>query len=167
MPPAKTAVAVLDGAGLRFRVTTGSGHSLVVDDAGGDRGPRPTELVLAALATCTGMDVASILRKKRQSVDRYAIDVRGQQRAGHPAALERIEVTHTVEGRSIDPEAVRRAIELSATRYCAVGATISSGAVEVRHRFRLLTDGPEIVDEVVVLGPNQRIEGGDQVSVPD
>ena len=89
---------------------------------------RPAELVPLALAGCTAMDVISILRKKRQDVRRYAVEAAGTQEADHPNAFTRIDVVHVVEGSGIDLEAVRRAIELSATKYCSVGATLSSGA---------------------------------------
>ena len=65
----KTATLRLDGPGLRFVGLTGSGHALATDGADGDSGPRPTELLLAALGACTAMDVISILRKKRQVVE--------------------------------------------------------------------------------------------------
>ena len=105
-----------------------------------------------ALAGCTAMDVISILRKKRQPVERYEVSVGGTQRSGHPAVFERIEVEHIVHGL-VEPEAVRRAIQLSATRYCAVGATLSSGVTQIRHRYRLLADGALLEAEVCTTGP--------------
>jgi putative redox protein len=105
-----------------------------------------------ALAGCTAMDVISILRKKRQPVEGYEVSVAGTQRSGHPAVFERIEVEHVVHGL-VEPEAVRRAIQLSATRYCAVGATLSSGVTQIRHRYRLLADGAPVEAEVCTTGP--------------
>jgi putative redox protein len=155
----KTVTAHLDDSnGLRFRVTSGSGHEIVADDVEGDGGPRPTELLLMALAGCTAMDVISILRKKRQAVDRYEVEVSGTQRADHPAVFEQIDVLHVVAGQ-VEREAVRRAVELSATRYCSVGATLSSGVTQLRHAFRLT--GPHgIVDEdqVCITGPHEPVD---------
>ena len=148
----KTARARLVGDGLRFRIRSGSGHAVTADSAEGDTGPRPAELLLMALAGCTAMDVISILRKKRQPVERYEVSVAGAQRSGHPTVFERIEVEHAVHGL-VEPEAVRRAIELSATRYCAVGATLSSGVTQIRHRYRLLADGALLEAEVCTTGP--------------
>jgi putative redox protein len=151
----KTATVSLDGPGLRFRASTGSGHRLVMDDVAGDTGMRPAELIPTALAGCTAMDVISILRKKRQDVTAYAVEARGTQMDGHPAAFTRIDLVHVVEGPELDPEAVRRSIELSATRYCSVGATLSSGMTEVHHAYRVVGPGGTSPDtEVVVLGPS-------------
>jgi putative redox protein len=151
----KRATARLDGDGLRFAVETGSGHRLTLDDATGDSGPRPAELLLAAQAGCTAMDVVSILRKKRQAIRHYDVRVVGQQRdEPHPHVYERIDILHTVEGERIDPEAVRRAIELSATRYCTVTANLASGVAEIHHAYLIRDDaGMERYGEVVVTGP--------------
>lgn len=155
----KTVHIALEGDGMRLAGTTGSGHRVVMDDADGGQGPSPSELVPVALAGCTAMDVISILRKKRQEVTRYEVEATGQQReGGHPAVFTRIDVLHIVEGPRVDPEAVRRSIELSATRYCAVGATLSTGVTEIHHAFLLRTDAGEQRGEVVVTGPLQESE---------
>ena len=149
----KTATVTLDGGDLRFAGSTGSGHSIVLDDGTGDTGMRPAELVPLAVAGCTAMDVISILRKKRQDVRRYEVRAEGTQMDGHPHAFTRIDVVHVVEG-NVEVEAVRRAIELSATRYCSVGATLSSGITEIHHGYIVRDDdGNERSAEVVVLGP--------------
>jgi putative redox protein len=151
----KIASVTFDGDDLRFVGRTGSGHSIVLDSASGDTGMRPAELVPLAVAGCTAMDVLSILRKKRQAVRHYAVEARGTQTDDHPNAFLRIDVTHHVEGEAIDPEAVRRAIELSATRYCAVSATLSSGITEIHHAYVLRdATGAERSAEVIVLGPS-------------
>jgi len=151
----KTAWVALDGDGLRFVGSVGSSHRIALDDAGGDTGPRPAELVALALAGCTAMDVISILRKKRQRITGYEVRADATQRDDPPAVFLRIDVVHEVTGENVDPEAVRRAIELSATRYCAVGATLSSGVTEITHRYTIRDDvGPERTGTVIVLGPN-------------
>jgi putative redox protein len=152
----KSALARYDGTGLRFRVTTGSGHELVLDNKEGDAGPRPAELVAVAHAGCTAMDVISILQKKRQVVTRYEVSVEGTQRDEPPPSIfVRADVIHVVEGPAVEEAAVRRAIELSAVKYCSVGATLSAGPVEVHHRYRIVS--PEgaapIEGEVLVTGP--------------
>jgi putative redox protein len=152
----KSAQVVLDGDGLRFEATTGSGHRLVLDDRKGGTGPSPSELVPVSVAACTAMDVISILRKKRQQVTSYAVEVTGDQREdAHPAIFTRVDVVHVVEGTDIDVEAVRRAVELSATRYCAVGGTLSTGSTEIHHAYLVRSGGSEERGEVVVTGPNQ------------
>lgn len=114
--------------GMRFDAETGSGHRLALDTpdiaGGGNTGPTPMELLLTALAGCTGMDVISILRKMRQEVTGYDIQVRGTQVDEHPRVFAAITVEHIVTGLRLNPDLVNRAVELSATRYCPVGATI-------------------------------------------
>lgn len=149
----KSATLVAEGDGLRFTATSGSGHTIVLDDGHGDAGMRPAELLPIALAGCTAMDVLSILRKKHQPVTRYRIDAAGEQRRGTPTRFVGMTVTHVVDG-DVDEQAVRRAIELSATKYCSVGATLASGIVEIRHGYRVRrTDGTELSGDVVVEGP--------------
>lgn len=145
-------------SGMRFTITTGSGHALAIDDAAGDSGPRPAELLLAAQAGCTALDVASILAKKRQSFASYAVSVTGEQREDrHPHVFQRIEIVHELEGSDLDVAALRRAIELSATRYCTASATFSAGPSEVHHRYVVRRgDGrPDEAGEVVVTGPDE------------
>jgi putative redox protein len=151
----KTTVARLEGDAMRIVATTGSGHVIVMDDATGDTAPRPAELLLVAQAGCTAMDVASILRKKRQPFTRYEVRVVGEQRdEPHPHVYERIRIVHTVEG-PVEVEAVRRAIELSATKYCTVTANLASGVAEVHHAFVVRDgEGEEHYGEVVVTGPH-------------
>ena len=155
----KSARARHAGSGLRFTITTGTGHGIVVDDGTGNAGPRPAELLLAAQAGCTAMDVVSILVKKRQVVTGYAVAVEGVQRDDpHPHIYTRIDIVHEVEGPDVETEAVRRAIELSATRYCTAGANLSSGAAEIHHRY--LIRRPDEADEegeVVVTGPHAEV----------
>jgi putative redox protein len=152
----KTARITLEGGGLRFLARSGSGHQLVLDDGRGDTGMRPAELIPMAVAGCTAMDVISILRKKRQPVTSYEVRASGEQEADHPNAFIRIDVVHVMEGQGLDLEAVRRAIELSATKYCSVGATLSSGSTEIHHAYFVRDgDGGERMAEVIVTGPHE------------
>jgi putative redox protein len=155
----RTASLIQEGPGMRFTARTGSGHEIVIDDAAGDEGARPAELVGLAVAACSAMDVISILRKKRQDVTRYEIKSIAEQRDGaHPAIFTRIDIIHVVEGPAVAVEAVRRAIELSATRYCSVGGTLATGVTEIHHRYIVRTNGDEVMGEVVVTGPHERPE---------
>ncbi len=162
----KTASVALDGRYLRFEGRTGSGHTIVLDGSQGDSGARPAELLPLALAGCTAMDVISILRKKRQEVTHYEVRTSGTQRDEAPAIFTRIDVVHDVVGPDLDVEAVRRAIELSATRYCAVGSTLATGVTEIHHSY-VVTDpkGERRSGEVVVLGPGGEVRTMDPVEV--
>jgi len=152
----KTALARYTGTGMRFAATSGSGHELVLDNAEGNDGPRPSELVLLGQAGCTAMDVISILQKKRQEVSSYEVAVEAEEHDGHPSYYTRIDVIHRVAGPAIDEAAVRRAIELSATKYCSVAAMLSSGMAEIHHRYAISTPGSSaaVEGEVVVTGPH-------------
>jgi putative redox protein len=116
----------------------------------------PVESVVASLAACTAMDVISILEKKRQQIDSYTIEARAEQRDAFPQVLTRVEITHAIEGTVVLEQAVRRAVELSATKYCPISAMLASGATEIHHRFRMRCTGAEPKEaegEVVVTGP--------------
>ena len=142
--------------GERFAGTTGTGRSIVFGDAAAANEYSPVESIVASLAACTAMDVLSILAKKRQVIETYEVEARAEQRAEYPQVLTRVEVTHIVEGTVVLEQAVRRAIELSATKYCPVNAMLSSGATEVHHRFRMRCTGlepKEAEGEVIVTGP--------------
>jgi putative redox protein len=149
----KTAHLVFAG-GLRFDAVTGSGNRAAFDSSGTDLGSSPRELLLAALGACGGMDVAAILVKKRQRVTRHEIEVVGEERPEHPQMFATITVTHEVDGPDLDPEAVRRAIELSATRYCPVNAMLAWGKVAIHHRYVARSDAGEVAGDVVVTGPD-------------
>jgi putative redox protein len=106
-----------------------SGHALAIE-TNSTRGsaPTPMELLLLALGGCTGVDVVSILRKKRQQLTSYRVEVRGERRAEHPRAYTRLEVKHVVRGHNLSEKAVAQAIELSEQKYCSVAATLRPAA---------------------------------------
>jgi putative redox protein len=99
-------------------------------------GPQPHSLLLVALASCTAMDVISILRKKRQQVSGLTVEVQGSRADQHPKVYTQIEVLYRVRGNNVSPQAVERSIELSKTRYCPVMATLSKAA-EVSTRYEI------------------------------
>ena len=151
-------VASVDPQTDRLEVIADGGRSFAManDDVGG---PTPIDALLAALAGCTAMDVASILRKKRQSAASYEVEVDGDRADEHPRVFTAIRVEHRVRG-AVEPEALRRSIELSATTYCPVSAMLSAVA-RVEHRYRLVDgSGGQHEAVVAVLGPSERRSGG-------
>ncbi len=145
----------------RFSATTGTGRTITYGDDAPANEYSPVESVVASLAACSAMDVIGILEKKRQVIDSYTVSVRAEQRDEYPQVLMRVELVHVVEGTVVLERAVRRAIELSATKYCPVSAMLSSGATEIHHRFRMRCTGlepKEAEGEVVVTGPYRRPE---------
>jgi putative redox protein len=157
MPTTRTALVtvVAPGQAVRVDAVTGTGFQLIFDtaEAGADRaGPSPTESILAALAACSSMDVGSILRKKRQPPASYRIAVTGERADEHPQVYTSIVVEHQVAG-DVEPEALRRAVELSATTYCPVSAMLSR-SVRIEHRYRLSQgDREEASVLVAITGP--------------
>ena len=135
-----TAQATLE-TGMRFDAASGSGHHVTLDAAehggGQNAGFRPMELLLVGLAGCTGMDVISILRKKRQQVTGYEVDVTGVRAEDHPMVFVEITVEHIVTGHHIQPEAVAHAIELSEGRYCGAGAMLGK-VTRLTHTYRIV-----------------------------
>ena len=81
-------------------------------------GVRPMEMVALGLAGCTGMDVISILQKKRQAVTHFEVSVNAPRSAEHPKVFTSASITYVVTGRNVDEAAVLRSIELSMTKYC-------------------------------------------------
>ena len=115
-----------------FSVTTPSGHTITLDtDHERNSAPTPMELLLVALGSCTAVDVISILRKKRQVVTDYRVEVRGERREEHPRSFKRMEVHHIVTGRNVSDQSVAQAIELSEQKYCSVAATLRPTAAIV------------------------------------
>ena len=106
-----------------------AGHSLVMDakaeHSGEGTGMRPLQVFLCGLAGCTGMDVISILEKKRQDVRGIEVRVEGEQREDEfPKIYVTIRLHYVVTGFSVSPQAVARAIELSEEKYCSVGGML-------------------------------------------
>ncbi|HBB89224.1 MAG TPA: hypothetical protein DC047_16595 [Blastocatellia bacterium] len=117
---------------------TPSGHTLLLDtDHDRNSAPTPMEMLLVALGSCTGVDVVSILKKKRQAVSAYRVEVRGERRDEHPRSYKRMEVHHIVTGRNISEQSVAQAIQLSEEKYCSVAATFRPTA-EIVSSFEII-----------------------------
>jgi putative redox protein len=118
--------ATVTYAGDEFFIgTPPSGHAQVIDTKG-DRhaAPTPVEMLLVSVAGCTAADVISILKKKRQDVTGYLVEITGERKEDHPRAFISFHVHHIVHGRNVSEKAVADAVELSDTKYCSVAATV-------------------------------------------
>jgi putative redox protein len=113
---------------LTFQGTADSGFTLPLGTepavGGDDDGFRPMELIATGLAGCTAMDVISILQKKRQDVTAFDVKVHAERAEGHPKVFTSAQIEYSVSGHGVQDAAVRRAIELSATRYCPAQAML-------------------------------------------
>jgi putative redox protein len=147
-------VAAVDPGTGRVEARTDGGQAIRLE-SDGLSAASPIEALLASLAGCTAVDVASILRKKRQSAVEYEVVVDGDRADEHPRVFTAIRVEHRVRG-AVEPEALRRSIELSATTYCPVSAMLSAVA-RIEHRYRLVDgSGGDHQAVVTVLGPGGR-----------
>lgn len=140
---ASATVKFMDG--MQFVGETGTGHAFVMDAAPGvgghNTGCRPMELLLVGLGGCTGMDVVSILRKKKLDVKNVQMNVKGNWVAGetYPKYFESIEVEYVVTGKDITEDAVKRAIELSEGKYCSVAANLR-GVSKITTSFKVINE---------------------------
>jgi putative redox protein len=129
--------------GMQFVGSADSGHAVVMDTApsvgGNNTGSRPMELLLMAFGGCSGMDVISILRKKKQNVSKFQLNIKGEQAEDHPHKYTVIHIEYVITGKDIAEDAVKRAIELSLEKYCSVGATLS-GTAKITHSYRIIKD---------------------------
>lgn len=126
--------------GMRFEADLATGHKVAMDaaeDVGGENSaPRPYHLVLAALSGCTGMDIISVLRKKRQDVTKLWIEIDAERADDFPKVFTKIHIHYHVAGKGLDPTAVARTIELSETKYCPVQENLR-GRAEISSEFTL------------------------------
>ncbi|HLJ67480.1 MAG TPA: OsmC family protein [Chloroflexota bacterium] len=118
--------------GMRFETAGQDGVTVTLDSdaehGGSGRGFRPMELLLTALGSCTAMDVVSILRKKRQHVTGYRIEVTGVRANDYPKVFTAITIRHILSGPDLSEDAARRAVELSEAKYCPAYAMLSKAA---------------------------------------
>jgi putative redox protein len=133
--------AIIHSAGNEMLVgISPSGHAQVIDtNQERNRAATPLELLMIALGSCTAADVIEILRKKRQDVIDYRVEVSGERRDEHPRAFTKLFVHHIIGGRNISSEAVSQAIKLSDEKYCSVAATVKP-TVEVITSFEIIEE---------------------------
>lgn len=127
--------------GMEFEAASGSGHRLVINAAlkagSTNQGPSPMELVLIALAGCTAMDVIDILKKKRQQVTGLEVRAEGTRAENYPKVYTDIQIIYLVHGKNISSQAVERAIHLSETKYCSVGAMLGKTA-KIKTQYEII-----------------------------
>jgi len=105
--------------------------------AGGENlGFEPLELVAIGLAGCTAMDTISLLHKKQQNVTAFEVQVHAERSVTYPKVFTNIIVEYIVEGYDVEPAAVERSIELSATKYCPAQAMLSK-ACKIEHKYTI------------------------------
>ena len=126
--------------GVAFVGESGSGHAMVIDGAPGaggrNIGPRPLEAMLIGLGACSAFDVVTILRKARQEVTDCRVELEAERADAVPAVFTRIRMVFVVSGTELRESAVRRAVNLSAEKYCSATAMLRT-SVDITHGYRI------------------------------
>jgi putative redox protein len=129
--------------GLQFVGEAASGHAIVMDgdkEVGGrNTGARPMELLLIGLGGCSGMDIVSILKKKKQEIKGVEIKVKGEKAENYPKKFTDIDIEFIVRGRDVSEDAVKKAVELSMEKYCSVKATLE-GSAKVTWSWKIIEE---------------------------
>jgi putative redox protein len=124
--------------GNQFTVETSAEHTIVLDAPENiddlKAGPSPIEMLLSALAGCAGISMISILRKMRQEITAYKINVHGIQTSQYPQVFTEITVEHFFTGHALQADVIERAIMLTEKRYCSVSAMLAQTA-QITHIF--------------------------------
>ena len=134
--------ATIDWTGdASFRATSGSGHSVQMDgppDHGGkDLGPRPMEMMLMGLGGCSSFDVMSILQKSRQDVTACHAELEAERADAVPAVFTRIHLHFVVTGNNLKENLVKRAVSLSAEKYCSASIMLEKAGVAITHSHEI------------------------------
>jgi putative redox protein len=123
--------------GRQFVGTDATGHSVVLSGSKDQGGVKPSQMLLVALASCTGVDVVDIMIKKRQPLSGLKIEVTGESDPDPPWAYRRIRVHYIASGHHISEKALAQAIDLSERKYCSVAATIR-GVARITTSFEVV-----------------------------
>jgi len=127
-----------------FMGESGSGHALVMDGSpeygGRNLGPRPMELLLMGLGGCASFDVVTILKKARQQVTDVRTELQAERADSIPAVFTRIHLRFMVAGRDLKESQVKKAVELSAEKYCSASAMLAAGGVSITHEYVIVQE---------------------------
>ena len=136
----KASVRWLDA--VSFETESGTGHKVITDgpeDAGGlNRGPRPMEMLLMGMGACASYDVVSMLKKGRQDVSDCVAELNAERADAVPAVFTKIEICFTVTGKALKDSQVKRAVSLSAEKYCSASIMMQAAGVEVTHSYEII-----------------------------
>ena len=126
---------------VMFVAESGSGHGIVLDGApesgGRNLGMRPMELMALGVGSCSSYDVVTILKKARQEVTACEAEIESSRVDTTPGVFESIHLHFVVTGKSLSEAQVKRAIELSADKYCSASIMLKNGGVKITHDFEI------------------------------
>ena len=127
---------------VTFVGESGSGHSVLMDGppehGGRNLGVRPMEMILLGLGGCTSFDVMHILKKARQPVVNCVVELEAARAEAEPKVFTRIHVHFIVSGQGLKENQVKRAVELSAEKYCSASIMLGRAGVEITHDYEIL-----------------------------
>ena len=128
--------------GVMFLGESGSGHSVVMDGAeaqgGRNMGVRPMEMLLLGLGGCASFDVMSMLAKSRLQVTDCRTEIEAERVDTVPAVFSKIHLRFLVSGKNLKETQVKRAVELSAEKYCSASIMLSAAGVEMSHSYEVI-----------------------------
>jgi putative redox protein len=130
-----------------FLGESGSGHSVVMDGpeslGGRNMGIRPMEMLLIGMGGCASFDVMSILKKSRQNVNDCHAELEAERADAVPAVFTAIKIHFVVKGQDLKEKQVKRAVELSAEKYCSASIMLGKGGVTISHSYEIITEDSE------------------------
>ena len=128
--------------GVSFKTTSGSGHTVITDGpeafGGCGLGPRPMELMLMGLGSCSAYDVVTILKRGRQALTGCRVELHAERAPHPPKVFERITLHFVLTGERLSRAKVERALALSSQKYCSASIMLDRAGVELAHTFEIL-----------------------------
>ncbi len=122
----------------RFIGLTDSNNSVIMDAGKTSKSAgSPMEMILMGLGGCSSVDVVSILKKARQNIQDCHVDIQAERSDAIPAVFTKIHMNFVVQGSNIKEAQVKRAVELSADKYCSVAMMLGKGGVEITHSYEI------------------------------
>lgn len=126
----------------QFLAESGSGHTIVMDGppehGGRNLGIRPMEMLLLGLGGCSNFDVINILQKSRQAVEDCEVFLEAERADTEPKVFTKIHLHFVVKGRNLKEAQVKRAIDLSAEKYCSASIMLAKAGVAVSHDYEIV-----------------------------
>lgn len=127
---------------MRLIGTTPKGHQTIFDTVpqvgGEDTAATPMEIMLQSLAACSSMDVISILRKKRKTIDEFWVDIEGERTDEHPKIFKKVHLTYNLKSPDAEEADLKRSVELSQDKYCGASAMFKLAGCEVIYSMNLI-----------------------------
>lgn len=141
----KASVKWVDNA--MFLGESGSGHTVVMDGpenlGGRNMSIRPMEMLLIGMGGCASFDVVSILKKSRQNITSCRVDLEAERADAVPAVFTAVNLHFVLKGKDLKEQQVKRAVELSAEKYCSASIMLSKGGVAITHSYDILDSSSE------------------------